>query len=79
MTTCSIEVKSCGVFILGILDVVKTNTDDVSKYTDGHEKDGITIIATVSASGIKRSIYIMTTGKTAWVETSPLGTLGHTG
>jgi hypothetical protein len=43
---------------------VKTNADVVSIYIDGDEKDGITVLATVSGSKIKWPLYFLAAGKT---------------
>jgi hypothetical protein len=54
---------------------VKTSADDAAIYLDGDEKDGITVLVTVSASRIKWPLYFLAAGKTPRVETSQLGTL----
>jgi hypothetical protein len=48
--------------------------DNASAHID--EKDGITVLAMVSASGIKWPLYFPATGKTVQVETNQLRTLG---
>jgi hypothetical protein len=54
-------------------------TNEISTDIDGDEKDESTVLATVCASGFKSPLYFLVTGKIARVETSQLGTKGHTG
>jgi hypothetical protein len=59
-----------------VLTWVKTNADNISTYIDGDEKDGITALATVSASQIKWPLYFLAADKTLRVEPSQLEPLG---
>jgi hypothetical protein len=59
-----------------VLTRVKTSADDVYISLDGDEKDGITVLAPVSAGWIIWPLYFVAAGKVPWVEASQLGTLG---
>jgi hypothetical protein len=50
---------------------VKTSADNGSIYLHGHEKDGITVPATVSASGTKWPLCFLAAGKTSRVRNEP--------
>jgi hypothetical protein len=49
---------------------VRTSADDGPTYIDGHEKDGIMVLAAVSASEIVPSLFLLAAGKTPRIETS---------
>jgi hypothetical protein len=53
-----------------------TGADDVSIHIQGDEKEALTVLATVSASGAKWPLYFLAKGKTTRVERMQIGDVG---
>jgi hypothetical protein len=60
-----------------ILTWWQTGEDEVSTFIQGDEKDCLTVLATISASGNKWRLFCMAKAKTARVEESQIGDVGN--
>jgi hypothetical protein len=54
-----------------------TAADDVFIHIQGEEKETLTVLATISASGVKWPLYFLAKGKTSHVERSQIGGVGQ--
>jgi hypothetical protein len=60
-----------------ILTWWETGADDVSIYVQGDEKEAVTVLATISASGVKWPLFFIAKGQTIRVEHSQIGDVGE--
>jgi hypothetical protein len=61
----------------GILTWAKKGSDGVSLDFSGNEKAAIIVLATISAAGMKLSLFILAKGKTKRVESTQFGNLSE--